>query len=85
MCCRLLRTAAVACLLLVVLAGAVWYGLGATSAQEATPTSPHGHGRHASPETSALSPYADDADSDAPIRSLTPEQIAAYNRLRAYR
>jgi hypothetical protein len=80
MCCRVFRSVAVACLLLAVLAGAVWYELGATAAQEAIPTPSHGQGWHDSSEASVLSPYVDDVDPDAPIRSLTPEEVAQIER-----
>lgn len=80
MCRRVFRSGVGACVLLVVLAGAVWFRLGSTGAEEATPASGHGQRGHASPEASDFSPYADNVDPDAPIRSLTPEEVVQIER-----
>jgi len=77
---RSIRSVAVALVLLVALAGAAWYGLGSTGAQQAAPTPHHGQGGHASPEASARSPYADGFDPEAAIRSLTPDEVAQIER-----
>ena len=77
---RVFRSAVGACVLLVVLAGAIWFRLGSTGAEEATPASGHGQHGDASPEASELSPYADNVDPNAPIRSLTPEEVVQIER-----
>lgn len=69
------RSVAVACIVLAVLAGAVWYGPGPSGAQETTPASHHGQASPASDPS-----YANRYDSDAPIRSLTPDEISRIER-----
>ena len=80
MCSRVVRSVAVAGTLVLMLAGVAWHGWGLTDAQEATPAPSHGQHGHASTEAAERSPYADDFDAEAPIRSLTREEVAQIER-----
>ena len=66
----------------VLIAGFVVTGLlAAAAAQHETPTAGHGHDAgHGRATASADSPYAGAYDPAAPIRALTPEQIAQIER-----
>lgn len=77
---RVFRSGLGACVLLVVLVGAFWFRLGSTGAEEATPASGQGQHGHASPEATEFSSYADNADPNAAIRSLTPEEVVQIER-----
>ena len=80
---RLICACAVACLLLVVFAASVRYGRGDTGAHDVTPAShdgQHGQAVPASPEATARSPYADELDPNAAIRSLTSDEVAQIER-----
>lgn len=80
MCCRAFRSGAALSILLVVFSGAAWYGFDSTGAEEATPASHHGQSGDASSRASGRSPYADDVDPGATIRSLTPEEVDQIER-----
>lgn len=55
--------------------------LGSVAAQDATPSAGQGHGTgHAGGASAAGSPYASRYDPAAPIRSLTPDEIAQIER-----
>jgi len=64
--------------LLVLLSAVSWYGLGASGAQNATPTGHHGgqgQDRNATPDSSARSPYADAYDPNVSIHALSAEEV----------
>ncbi|MDQ3695083.1 MAG: hypothetical protein M3464_15855 [Chloroflexota bacterium] len=78
----MLRSGNLVLLLAMIVGGLLAaFFVGIVAADDATPSAGHGHGAgHASGSPAADTPYADGYDPAAPIRALTPEEIARIER-----